>query len=87
MAADLELAYWAAFSWSGERSLVPGGVRLLVLGVDVVGGLEVSLPLIRSVECEASGRRAAHQIAGSASGLPLCRVLVITPAEIICQGR
>lgn len=56
-------------------------------------GLEVSCParhwrhVIWSVECEASGRRAAHQTAGSASGFPLCRVLVITPAEIICEGR
>lgn len=32
--------------------------------------------VMRSVECEASGGRAAQQIAGSASGFPLCRVLL-----------
>lgn len=50
-------------------------------------GLEVHWHVIGSVECEASGRRAAHQITGSASGIPLCSVLVISPAEIICESR
>lgn len=43
--------------------------------------------MTRGVECVASGRRAAHQIAGSASGFPLCRVLVIALAGLICEGR